>query len=282
MTKATIILPTTGDRGPLLKYSVGSVLMQTEPLWELFIIGDGVDETTKQIANELAASDTRIHFFDYPKHPRRGEEYRHQLLNTARGDVVCYLCDRDLMLSNHLSVIYELLQDTDFGHTLNAQPSPTGRFHLIGSIDAGNIKHRAAIISGIAGVPLSFAAHRLDAYHRLPNGWHTTPQEHPTDRYMWQQFLSQADISAAAYLIPTIVYLRRGVHPGLSSSERLEELKGYYKEYCRPGGAEAYQEKLNRQLVEDAAEKHIALKSSPFRRIRLAWSRLRGEWRPGR
>lgn len=282
MAKATIILPTTIDRGPLLEFSVGSVLQQTETSWELYIVGDGVHDGTKQTAKELAASDPRIHFFDYPKHPRRGEDYRHQLLANAGSDIVCYLCDRDLMLPNHLSVMHRLLRDTDFGHSLIVKLSPAGRFNFYGSIDVAKASHRDAVVSGIAGIPLSITAHRLDAYRRLPHGWRTTPAQHPTDRYMWQQFLSRDDIRAATHLIPTVIYLRRGKHPGLSTEERFEELKFYFEKYCRPGGAEAYQEALNRQLVEDSGEAHFALARRLVRALRRKWFRLWGNRRSAR
>ncbi|MDH3637713.1 MAG: glycosyltransferase family 2 protein [Gammaproteobacteria bacterium] len=280
MTKATVILPTSIDRGPLLKYSVGSIVQQSESSWELYIIGDGASDQTKQAAAELAASDERIRFFDYPKHARRGEEYRHELLKNARGEIVCYLCDRDLMLPNHIAVMYELLQKYDFGHTMIAKPDPTGRFHFMGTMDVGDAEHRRAVLEGLCGIPLSIAAHRLDAYFRLPAGWRTTPAEEPTDRYMWQQVLAQPDIRAGAQLIPTVVYLRRGKHPGLSTSERLRELKEYFAQYCRPGGDVAYQAALNQQLVHDEAERHFAFQRSPLRPLRLRLARLRGEWRP--
>lgn len=282
MPKATIILPTTIDRGPLLEFSVGSVLQQTETSWQLYIVGDGVHDRTRAAANALAASDPRIRFIDHPKHPRRGEEYRHQLLAEVDSDIVCYLCDRDLMLPNHISVMHRLLQDVDFGHSLIVKPSPTGRFHFYGSIDVANTRHREAVVDGIAGIPLSITAHRLDAYRRLPHGWRTTPADQPTDRYMWQQFLACDHIRSASHLVPTVVYLRRGKHPGLSTAERFEEIKAYYETYCRSGGAEAYQEALNRQLVEDAAESHFALARSPIKKLRQKWSLLRGDWRPER
>ena len=280
LVKATIILPTTIDRGPLLRFSVGSVLQQTESSWELFIVGDGAHDETKRIACELAASDERIFFFDYEKHPRRGEEYRHELLKKANGEIVCYLCDRDLFLPNHLETMYALLQEADFGHTLIIMPSPTGRFYFLGSMDVGNKEHRNGVIAGEIGIPLSIAGHRLDAYQRLRYGWRTTPKNEPTDRYMWQQFLVQREIRAGATLIPTVIYLRRGKHPGLSTSDRQKELRRYYNEYCRLGGAGAYQASINKQIVEIEAKKHMKLSRSPFRRVKLRFARLMGQWRP--
>ncbi len=280
MVKATVVLPTSIDRGPLLEYSIGSLLRQSETAWELFIIGDGVAEETKQAALKLTASDQRIKYFGFPKHERRGEEYRHTLLQQARGEIVCYLCDRDLLLPNHIAVMYTLLRDHDFGHTLIVKPDPQGRFHFHGTIDVSQAEHRRAVLDGRCGIPLSMAAHRLDAYRRLPDGWRTTPPEEPTDRYMWQQFLAQSDIRAGACLLPTVVYLRRGKHPGWSTAERRDEIAEYFARYCRPGGETAYQAALNRQLVHAAAEQRLASKHDPLRPLRLRLARWRGDWRP--
>ena len=263
-----------------MRFSVGSVLQQTESSWELFIVGDGTHDSTKKIASDLAASDNRIFFFDYNKHPRRGEEYRHELLKKANGEIVCYLCDRDLLLSNHLENMHALLRNVDFGHTFIVKPSPAGKFYYQGTMDVSNKAHRDAVVAGQIGIPLSVAGHRLDAYRRLPYGWRTTPDDQPTDRYMWQQFLSEKDISARSLLIPTVIYLRRGKHPGLSSAERLKELKSYFDKYCRPGGAQAYQAAINEQLVNVEADKHLKFSKSPFRRVKLRFARLMGQWRP--
>ena len=40
--KATILIPTTGNRGPLLQCSIASVSGQSLQEIEVFIIGDGV------------------------------------------------------------------------------------------------------------------------------------------------------------------------------------------------------------------------------------------------
>ncbi|KAA3632807.1 MAG: glycosyltransferase family 2 protein, partial [Proteobacteria bacterium] len=116
--KATVLLPTTAGRGALIRYSAGSVLRQTIRDLELFIVGDGVDEETRIVARELCEHDSRVRFVDRPKHARRGETYRHELLTSeASGDIVCYLCDRDLMLSNHVAESLRNLESYDFSGT---------------------------------------------------------------------------------------------------------------------------------------------------------------------
>ncbi len=95
------------------------MLAQTIGDLELFIIGDGVTPDTRDVIAELAAQDRRVRFIDRPKHERRGEPYRHEVLSEqASGSVVAYLCDRDLWLPNHLEELVRTLDGADFAHTL--------------------------------------------------------------------------------------------------------------------------------------------------------------------
>lgn len=282
MSRFAIILPTTGDRGALLRLSVGSVQQQSETDWALYIVGDGVHDDTREVARDIAAADPRVHFVDHPKHPSRGEEYRHALLSGLDAEIVCYLCDRDLMLPNHLALMARMLEGSDFAHTLVVKPSPAGVFVDKGTLDVRNPGHRLAVVEGHASLPLSLVGHRLDAYRRLPYGWRTTPERYATDWYMWQQFLAQADIRATACLVPSIVYLRRGRHPGLSTRQRLVELERYAARFCRPAGEIDYADAINRQRVEAAGDRHIARRRSPLRRLYALWARVKGEWQPDR
>ena len=96
--RATVVIPTF-DHGPLLGLAVDSALRQSVPV-EVFIVGDGVPEAHKAFIRDLTAGDARVRFFDHPKSPGRGEAYRHAALAQARGEIVCYLCDRDLWLAD--------------------------------------------------------------------------------------------------------------------------------------------------------------------------------------
>jgi glycosyltransferase involved in cell wall biosynthesis len=231
--KATILLPTTSDRGPLLQYSAGSALRQTVQDIELFIVGDGVNETTRQAANALVQQDKRVNFFDFPKHPRRGETYRHEVLQSeAKGEIVCYLCDRDLMLSNHIAELYEALNISDIASSFCYSIRATGEITLahvdfIGEWKDHNTKLRR----------LSCIAHTLEAYKSLPYGWRTTPPNQFTDHYMWRQFLEQNEIRANMIPVPTVLYFNRRPHPGSWSTERRrEELANWYATLVSEGG----------------------------------------------
>ena len=223
---ATVIVPTTGDRGPLLPFSVGSVLRQGVANLEIFIMGDGVTDETREVVGELCRGDDRIRFFDHPKHVRRGETHRHAALQEARGEIVCYLCDRDLMLPHHVATMRNVLMNADFAMTWWLSMRPEGRLYSGPKVDLASSRQRRAILRGSGPIPLSMAAHTMEQYRRLPYGWRTTPPGISTDLYMWQQFLAQPGCRSVTHDELTIVYLNRthGVGRVWSVEERRREL----------------------------------------------------------
>ncbi len=238
---ATVILPTTGDRGPLLRRSVASVLRQTVTDLELFVVGDGVSPETRAVVEELVAADPRVRFVDEPKHQRRGEPYRHRILTEeASGTIVAYLCDRDLWLPTHLEELARCLDDADFGHTLRFRVEDGDVFSFTHTADlSGPDRVRRDQLPRL--LPLSFAGHTLDAYRRLPHGWRATPPDQQTDRFMWDQFLDQPWVRTAASPMPTALSFKRGDHPGLSTPERLVLLERWWPRIADADGAAAVQ-----------------------------------------
>jgi len=222
--EATVIVPTTGNRGALLPYSVGSIQKQTVQEIEIFIIGDGVTDETRGIINKLGKEDSRITFFDHPKHERRGEPYRHQALQQAKGRMICYLCDRDLMLPYHLETMKDLLVDYNFASTTFIEVREDQSLNIsqyIGYYGAASETKKGQFKAGIS---LSNTGHTLELYHQLPYGWRTTPKNKFTDIYMWSQFHSHPECNAYSHTEPTIMYFKRGHFPGASVAEREKEL----------------------------------------------------------
>ncbi len=276
--KATVIVPTTGDRGPLLSYSVGSILAQTVRELEVFIIGDGVEEVTRGAAKALERQDPRVRFMDFSKGARRGEIHRHEVLQKeAGGEIVCYLCDRDLMLPDHVEVMLGLLTEADFAHTLCVGIRPDGSAKLWEPVlDLTNDAHRADVLRGGVGIPLSFGGHTLAAYRRLPLGWRTTPTGQYTDQYMWHQMLVQPGWRFASGRRPTVLYFRRGEHPGMSSAERLEELQRHHGKVTDPAEREAFRREVERQLTRYLERHEGNSRARPDRwTIREIWQAAR-------
>lgn len=217
--KFTILLPTSIDRGLLLPYSIGSVQKQTIQDFELFIVGDGVNDFTRGVLEELQSKDSRIQFFDFPKHPRRGEENRHQVLQQAKGKYVAYITDRDYWLPHHLETLEHYLQTYDFASTLNYDVKDDYMIFGRKNLDAWDAPSWLFSCEG----------HTLEIYRKLPFGWRTTPKDRYTDRYMWEQFLTFPECKAYCGLEPTVLWFKRGDHPGLSTAERKDLLIKWIK-----------------------------------------------------
>ncbi len=224
MSKATVIVPTSIDRGMLLPYSIGSVQNQTIRDIEIFIIGDGVYDETRDVISQLITNDDRIRFFDHPKHERRGEIYRHAALQEAKGEIVCYLCDRDLMLPDHIETHYNQCKTHNFSSSMFIRVNEDSSLRLdhyfayIGS----STDHDSKVIKKTGG--LSMISHTLEFYHKLPYGWRTTPVDQPTDAYMWAQFMEHKKCKSYSHPKATILYFKRSSHPGWPSTKRLPEL----------------------------------------------------------
>jgi len=256
--RATVVVPTTGDRGPLLLHSVGSILKQTVSEIEVFIIGDGVADETRPFIARLMEQDSRVRFFDHPKGTRRGETYRHSALAEARGDIVCYLCDRDLMLPDHVATMSALLKDADFAHTFNCIVDPQDRIEYLFQLDVGDEKDRKLCCSTYPhalhlGIPLSCAGHTLDMYRRLPHGWRTSPLKSYTDNFMWRQFLDHPECRAASGYHPTILLFTRWPQKEWTPQRRLAELVRWQQKMSHPG----WYERFLADVLEAVARKHV-------------------------
>ena len=263
--KATIILPTTSDRAPVLPLSVACVLAQELTEFELFIIGDGVDEATRQTIFQLATQDDRIRFFDHPKHARRGEVYRHAALQEARGEIVAYLCDRDLWFPNHLSTLYQHLQQFDFATVNLIDVHRSGKFSLRAKPHHyGVVPNLTDAETRLGAHKLSSVGHTLAAYRRLPEGWRTTPAGVATDGYMWRQFIEHGGITMYNDPYPTYLYFKRGDHPGMPSAERAAELRRYVEITQEPA--------LWRQTIITALGN--SLRNDAIKQQRMEYNRL--------
>lgn len=259
--KATIVLPTTGDRAPLLPFSIASIQRQTITDLEIFVIGDGLDEATRETILQLQAKDSRIRLFDHPKHPRRGEVYRHAALAEACGEIVCYLCDRDLMLPRHVETLYGYLQGYDLVSSPHYRISREQKVSIGGGITAwyGAADSEAPAQARRGGHQLSSVGHTLAAYHELPEGWRTTPEGQFTDQYMWQQFLAQPNLKVYHAPHPCFLYFKRGDFPGWPVSKREPELRQWTEVLTTTGAWQPYADQAYCDLLNQVVEQQSRL-----------------------
>jgi glycosyltransferase involved in cell wall biosynthesis len=219
---ATVVIPTF-NHGTTLGLAVKTALNQTVPI-EIFIIGDGVPESSRAMISSLATNNPNIRFFDHPKHISRGEPYRHAALQEARGRIVCYLCDRDLWLPNHVERMAVLLESADFAHSLSLHILPEKSYCFF-PVNLTMAEHRLRMLTRFNRVAFSCAAHTLAFYRRLERGWETTPPGKPTDWHMFQQFLANEDCRCASSNYPSAITFPSPPRLNWSEEQRIAELQ---------------------------------------------------------
>ncbi len=244
MVKATVIIPTF-DHHDMILQAVASIKRQTVQDFEVFIIGDGVAEQTRELVAHLCEEDVRFSFFDNPKGLRTGEIYRHQALQNAKGGVVCYLADDDLWLPNHLETMLEAGRNADFFHSLHVGLHPKKGFYFVPANLEDDSERRLMCQTVTNRFGLSFCGHTMAAYRSLPFGWRTAPDGVPTDLHMWRQFLLERGIRAKTVFRATALNFASPPRQNWSHEQRLQELVRWLNE----SGKATFQMKLNKTLL---------------------------------
>jgi glycosyltransferase involved in cell wall biosynthesis len=238
MTTFTVIIPTHNHADTLL-YSVRSVQWQTCQDFELFIVGDGVPDRTRGIAAKLALEDSRIRFFDFPKGERLGELHRHHALKEAQGRFVAYLGDDDLWLPEHLATLASLLEKCDLAHSMQMEVQPDGSL-MTWMFDAHDDPcSLEKMRRSETGFGLSSGAHRLDAYWKLPRGWHPAPVGINTDLYFWLQFLDERWCRYRSHKWPSALHLSSLQRKEWDMERRVRELSAWWDKIQIPAQRDA-------------------------------------------
>jgi glycosyltransferase involved in cell wall biosynthesis len=103
----SILMP-THSRVDVIGLAIQSVLDQTVEDFELLVVGDGCSPGTAEVVD--AFQDARIRFFDLPKAPSYGYANRNIALREARGDLIGFAADDDLLFPDHLEILADGLK----------------------------------------------------------------------------------------------------------------------------------------------------------------------------
>ena len=251
MTDATILIP-THRHAVLLPYAVRSALAQEGAEIEVFVVGDGVEDDTRD-ALEPFNDDRRVRFFDFPKGERHGERLRHEALQDGTAPMVCYLSDDDLLLPGHVVQMRSLLGHADLVRDapLNVWPDGSLRYS---AFDLGRPEFVELLAAGRGGGGLTGAAHTLETYARLPEGWHPAPPDIPTDIHMWQQFVALPGFRGAMGERLTTLVFPSPLRQQMTMDERAAELDTWWRRAVDPEFP-AELEKLVADAARRAAER---------------------------
>ena len=200
-----VIIPTHSNCETLVN-SLESIKNQTYENLVVEIIGDGASRSCAEIAKSISKIDSRYTFHDNPKGPRRGENYRHEILLASDADYVTYLTDDDHFLREHVETLLYEIRGFDF---INPFPTFIDRSdHVwLRPKDIAKQEDRSWHLSESPqnSISLSGVMHTMDSYRKLEEGWSTTPENFPwTDLWMWRKFLERKDFKVKTSAISTI------------------------------------------------------------------------------
>lgn len=264
MAEVAVLIP-THNHTSTLKYAVRSVLQQTFSNFEIFIIGDGATEETIEAAQSLTKSDSRVNFRSYPKSPRTGELYRHELLLEINSKYICYLSDDDLWFPDHLEIIRNLLQEHDFCYTFPFYIDEQDQFGTwYGDVTMPFFKEWLMSKSNqrYNFIPLSAAAHTLKSYRQLPVGWQSTPVGKHTDLHMWQQWFNKPGVRVARGKMPSVFHFPSSMRRNMSAKQRNVEIAKWFKRLNNPALREAVVIELLNAVYRNNLEIQASVRST--------------------
>jgi Glycosyl transferase family 2 len=267
---AAILIP-THEHVATIDLAVASALEQSVSEIEVIVVGDGVGGELRRLVAGIARREPRVRFLDLPKGPHHGEVHRGTAIESTAAEIVCYLCDDDLLLPDHVESMRDLLGDADLAQSQNGYLDPAGSWRSYFA-DLASPAFRAWMLeSDDNAVSLTGTAHTVSAYRRLPHGWRTTPSGIPPDKYMWMQFLAEPWVRART--ATRVTALQFPSHLGReerAGTERRGELERWRARLATPAGRNRVRATIDRSLRQQAAAESIRRHELELRHAELA------------
>ena len=270
MTRASVLIP-IHDKETTLPLSVDTVLRQSVQDLEVLLIGDGVTDGVRRVAQEMVATDVRVRFLDFPKGPFHGERYRHDAIEAARSEAIFYLCDDDLLLPEHVADLLALLEDHDLVQCLNGFVTVSGEARLYASDLSDPVVAALHLRDDLDynSISITGTAHTRSAYARVSR-WDTTPSGFWPDRWQFRKMLAPGFRAATSARMTALQFpTSSGGRDTWDAQARAEEIVPWHALVTGPGGQDEVDRRVRagmlRQLVEEREELatlHAALAST--------------------
>ena len=105
------VLIATYNKSSTLRYAIDSVLWQTLPDFELWVIGDGCTDDSADLM--ASYDDPRVHWYNLPQNTGDQSEPHNEGLRRAKGKYIAYLNHDDVWLPNHLQTLVTCLEENE-------------------------------------------------------------------------------------------------------------------------------------------------------------------------
>jgi hypothetical protein len=201
MPRYSILMP-THNRADVVGFAIRSVLAQTEPDFELLIVGDGCTDSTADVVQGF--TDDRIRWFDLPKAPNFGYANRNIALREARGKLIAFAAHDDLLFFDHLALFADVLERTgaDWAYSRPLFVSIDGVVLPFGT-NLNRDDDRRFFLEQSNTIPASCVVHRRDCFDRF--GYWPEGITHAGDWWLWKHMINSG--ARISYLdMPTTLH----------------------------------------------------------------------------
>ena len=228
-TRFTIAIPTHNRRETVL-LAARSALAQTRPPEQIIVLCDGCDDGTAEAVRSLGSPLTDA--IELPKAPGYAYGHRNRSLELARGEVILWLADDDLLLPDHLERIGALW---DCGR-LDLVQSDAVLVHADDSLgwfggDWSTRQGRAQLAT-VNTNPMASVSVRVDVA-LAAGGWDDTLPR-AADWDLWQRVV-QRGARTARSPEPTVLHFR-ATGRGQPWDDRVRQNTSWLARMADPGG----------------------------------------------
>jgi glycosyltransferase involved in cell wall biosynthesis len=260
--KIQLIIP-THNHPETLQWSIKSAQEQTISSVRIVVIGDGVQDDSREVVQEIMKEDSRVHFIDKPKAKRHGEEYRHEVIEQFSEPLIAYLGDDDLLFTNHLETLIETIGDCNFVNSFPTIIYPDSSIHVIPTqisdkrfIDwhLNNERRNSISLTGVM--------HTREIYLRLPTGWSPAPDSDYSDHYMWKKIFAHPDFKGVTSKFATTAKFASSLRVHMTASDRELEIASFWEDMKNSNFQHVWNSKVTESVLMSAFEFHLGLTNS--------------------
>jgi glycosyltransferase involved in cell wall biosynthesis len=202
MPRFSVLLP-AHNRADVIKFSISSILAQSEEDFELLVVGDGCTDNTAEVVGQF--KDKRVRWFDLPKAPLSGYANRNIVLRLAQGDLIAYAQHDDLMLPDHLALLAQVMApgiDWAYSRPLWVTTDGIVLPFATNLLVPSELKRFLEVSNSI---PSNCVVHRRDCFNRFGYWPEDTPRT--GDWVLWKRIIAGIGVAKTAYLsIPTTLH----------------------------------------------------------------------------
>ena len=199
----TIAIP-THDRRETVLLAIQSALAQSEPPGQVLVLCDGCTDGTAEAVRGLG--DERVEALELEKLAGYAYEHRNRSLELARGEMIMWLGDDDLLLPDHLERLAETFART--GAEVLQAPAiavwPDDSLSWAGGLDWG-IPVMAERLARANTTVMSAVCVRVETA-RAAGGWNGA-LEREADWDLWKRLIAGGAPAAMSYE-PTVLHFR--------------------------------------------------------------------------